>query len=84
MVLFCRRACRTRQRIFREKIQSTTFEALNKKHNNKFKWWRGREADDDDGDGDGDISSSGERGRRGTRRRREEGGDKRPRSAILP
>jgi len=28
----------------------------------------------DDGDGDGDISSSGERGRRGTRRRREEGG----------
>jgi hypothetical protein len=44
----------------------------------KFKWWYGREAaDDDDNDdvdnGDGDISSSGERGRRGTRRRREEG-----------
>jgi len=34
---------------------------------------RRRRYDIDDGDGDGDISSSGERGRRGTRRRREEG-----------
>ena len=52
------------------------FKALNKNTTIKFKWWHGRETDDDndDGDGDGNISGSGERWRRGMRRRREEGG----------